>query len=452
MANQFQHLYDAVEKHRQMILDAERHIWNNPETGYREWKTHRYLKKLYEDLGYQVREAGNIPGFFADVETGKPGPKIAVFGELDSLIVPTHPECDKETGAVHACAHNCQSAALLGIAAALKEPGALEGLCGSIRLIAVPAEEMIEIGFRRQLRDAGTIRYLTGKLEFLYRGILDGVDLAMMVHTSSKNAFSCIKGSDGGMTKMFVFRGKSAHAGGSPQKGLNALYAATTALSAANALRETFVEEDYIRFHPIITKGGSAVNSIPDEVVCESYVRGASIPATRAANEKINCAIAASAAAIGCKVEFNDEHGFAPRQNDENLAQAFYQVAADFFSPEHMTPYGRWSTGSSDMGDICCVMPAIHPHIPGCTGQSHSDTFYITDPVTACVTSAKIQSGVLALLLSDGASYAKKVLAEAKVPYESKEAFFREIDSFRFEGEGVIYNDDGTVTLRYKNA
>ena len=42
----------AIEKHRQLILDTERYIWKNPETGYREWKTHAYLKAKYEELGY----------------------------------------------------------------------------------------------------------------------------------------------------------------------------------------------------------------------------------------------------------------------------------------------------------------------------------------------------------------------------------------------------------------
>ena len=56
----------AAKKHQQLILDAERYIWNNPEPGYREWKTHRYLKERYEALGYTLTEAGNIPGFYTD--------------------------------------------------------------------------------------------------------------------------------------------------------------------------------------------------------------------------------------------------------------------------------------------------------------------------------------------------------------------------------------------------
>ena len=184
----------GVEAYQDTILAAERHIWKNPESGYREWKTHAYLKEKFEELGYTVIEAGNIPGFWTDVDTGRPGPKVAVFGEMDSLIVPTHPECDPETGAVHACGHHCQCAALLGVAAALKAPGALDALSGSIRLIAVPAEELIELGFRRQLKEKGIIRYFGGKQEFMARGVLDDVDISIMVHTANEPGLLCGNG------------------------------------------------------------------------------------------------------------------------------------------------------------------------------------------------------------------------------------------------------------------
>ena len=39
-----------VEKHRQLILDAEDFLWKNPETGYREWKTHAYLEEAFAKL------------------------------------------------------------------------------------------------------------------------------------------------------------------------------------------------------------------------------------------------------------------------------------------------------------------------------------------------------------------------------------------------------------------
>ena len=123
-------LMEMTARHEALIYETADYIWKHPETGYREWNTSAYLAGQFEKLGYTLVKAGDIPGFYADLDTGKPGPKIAILGELDSLIVKNHPDADAETCAVHACGHNAQCATLIGVAAALKEPGALEGMCG----------------------------------------------------------------------------------------------------------------------------------------------------------------------------------------------------------------------------------------------------------------------------------------------------------------------------------
>ena len=447
MSSAEQTILQAVDAYKDAILAAERHIWKHPEPGYREWKTHAYLKEKYEQLGYTLHEMGNIPGFYTDVDTGRPGPCVAVFGELDSLIIPTHPECDPETGAVHACGHHCQSAALLGGAAGLAAPGALEGLCGKIRLIAVPAEEGIELGWRKQLREQGVIRYLTGKPEFMYRGVLDGVDMAFMVHTMDGDKFVCNAGSNGRIGKEAVFRGKSAHAGGKPYDGRNALYAANCALNAANALRETFKDDEHIRFHPIITEGGAVVNAIPDRVVVESYVRGATLDAIFRENKKLNRAFAGAAAAMGCTLHLWDYPGYAPRSNDAVLKELFRETAADLLGEERVAFNNNWGTGSSDMGDVSCVMPMLHPYIGGAAGSSHSDGYRIVDPVRACVDSAKVQCAALVRLLENDAAAAKRILAEGRHDYPSIKDYLASLDQLAVDKEAVIYHEDGTVTL-----
>ena len=141
-------IISAVEKNKQLILDTERYIWKNPETGYKEFKTNKYMAETFEKLGYELTYADGITGFYTVLDTGKPGPEILILAELDSIICPDHKESDPETGAVHSCGHNAQCAALVGIAAALKEEGILDDLCGKVRLCAVPAEELLEIEYR----------------------------------------------------------------------------------------------------------------------------------------------------------------------------------------------------------------------------------------------------------------------------------------------------------------
>ena len=450
MKDIYQILTDALEEHKQIILDAERYIWKHPEEGYKEWNTHAYLKEQFEKLGYAINEFGNIPGFYTDVETGRPGPCVAVFGEMDALIIPGHPECDKDTGVVHACGHNCQAAGLLGIALALKTPGVFDGMSGSVRLIAVPAEELINREFRRELREKGIIHYFGGKLELIYRGILDNVDMAMMIHTGSGEKITINAGSVGSLIKKATFIGKSAHAGGSPHKGLNALYAATNAINAANALRETFREKDLIRFHPIITEGGTIVNVIPDKVVVESSVRGATIDAIKDANDRINRAFAASAAAMGCRLIIEDEHGYAPRVYDPNFVDVFRRAALMVMVEDKLSIGTHINTGCSDLGDVSTLMPVIHPRIGGAVGNFHGIDFYIENPELATVKSALIQAFILVLLLKDNAAEAKRIIDNKKTVYSSKEEYIKSIDSITVTIDAVTYEEDGSISIRYK--
>ncbi|MBQ5865223.1 MAG: amidohydrolase [Oscillospiraceae bacterium] len=436
-------LIAAVEKHQQRILDAERYIWKHPETGYKEFKTTAYMEKAFRELGYDLNMAEGITGFYTVVDTGRPGPEILIMAELDSVICPEHKDADPVTGAVHSCGHNTQCAALIGIAAALKEPGILDKFCGKIRLCAVPAEELLEIEFRTGLKKEGKIKYLGGKSEFLSRGYFDGVDLAFMVHAST--SFSVIGGHVGCIAKWITYKGIAAHAGGSPWDGRNALYAASCGLNAINAIRETFQEKDIIRVHPIITAGGKMVNAIPESAVLESFVRGATFDAICDANKKVNRALCGAALSLGTNIEIVDIPGYAPLHDDPNLVKLSAE-AAELAIPEYEYHVSdKVSSGSTDMGDLCCVMPVVHPYAGGAEGRSHGNNYEIVDPVACCVGSAKLQMGMLLLLLENDAQRAKQVIAEYKPLFASKEAYLEYMDSLNKDGDRIVYNEDETV-------
>ena len=436
----------AVEKHQQLILDTERYVWQNPETGYKEFKTSAYMADTFRKLGYELEMAEGITGFCTVLDTGKPGPEILVLGELDSIICPDHPDADPETGAVHSCGHHAQCAALVGIAAALKEPGILDKFCGKIRLCAVPAEELLEIGYRNELRAQGKIKYLGGKSEFLHRGYFDTVDLAFMVHTSS--AYEVIKGSVGCVTKQIIYKGVASHAGGSPWNGRNALYAANCGLNAINAIRETFRESDIIRVHPIITNGGAMVNAIPEKVVMESYVRGTSFEGICKANRKVDQALCGAALSIDTNVEIIDAPGYAPLQNDPELMKVVQEAAA-MAVPEYPFYYSvnHTSAGSTDMGDLCSIMPVVHPYAGGAKGKSHGNDYRIVDPIAATVGSAKMQLAMLLILLSDEAKRAKEIIENYKAPFASKEEYLAFMDSLTKSGDRITYCEDGTAKV-----
>lgn len=441
-------IVNAVDKHTQLILDSERYLWKHPETGYREWQSSAYMEKVFTDLGYEITKAENIPGFFTLIDTGREGPTVMILSELDALICRTHPECDPQTGAVHACGHHAQGAAMIGIAAALKEPGVLDRYCGKIKLCVVPAEELLEIGYRRELRNKGIIKYFGGKAEFLARGYFDDVDIAFMAHTGG--GFAIGGGHVGCIAKEIIYKGKAAHAGGSPWLGQNALYAATCGINAANALRETFKDSDLIRFHPIVTHGGEVVNAIPERVNIESYVRGKTFDAIRSANSKINRALCGAALSIGANVELLDVPGYAPMLNNTDLVEIAKEASPRVLGETEFKTGTGISSGSTDMGDLSVVMPAMHPHVAGATGHAHGNDYYIIDPVSACVTSAKWQLSVLLELLENNGEKAKKVIENFTPQFESKQAYIDYLESIFTEGDRITYNDDGTAVVYTK--
>lgn len=439
-------MYDTylpyIEANAGLMSEACDTIWANPETGYKEWKTHRYLKEKMEELGYTLREAGDIPGFTADLDTGRPGPVLVLMAELDALTNTDHPDCDRETGAVHACGHCAQTASLLGAAAALRQ-GGTEKLSGRIRFMFVPAEELMELGWREELRRNGTIRYFGGKPEFMYRGFFDGVDLCVMLHTGAgKDSFSLNPGQNGCIVKQIVYRGTAAHAGGAPHKGINALYAAQLGMSAVNALRETFRDEDHIRWHPIITGRADAVNVIPACITMESYIRGASLAAMKDANKKANRAIAASAAAMGAKVEIIDRPGYCPVNNDPNMFELTRRVMCAIVGEENVRTDG-WGTGCTDMGDISCVFPAVHPHGSGAEGTAHGADYRIADKKSALKDSAAFFCGMAEALLSDNAKEAKYILENKNTLFKSIPEYLKAVDELTADIEGVEYTENG---------
>ncbi len=438
----------AVEKHTEKILNAEKYIWQHPETGYKEYETSKYMENAFIELGYELTLAENITGFYTVMDTGKPGPEILVMAELDSIICPEHKAANPKTGAVHSCGHNAQCAALIGLASALKEPGILDGMCGRIRLCAVPAEELLEIEYRTDLKNKGIIKYFGGKSEFLSRGYFDGVDIAFMIHTANK--FMTRKGSVGCLAKMITYKGVAAHAGGAPWNGKNALYAANCGINAINAIRETFKENDVIRVHPIITNGGSMVNAIPERTVLESYVRGATFEAICEANKKVNQALCGAALSIGTNIEICDTSGYAPLVNDDNMIKLTAEAAKIALPECNFEIYDSISSGSTDMGDLSCIMPVIQPYAGGASGKSHGNDYEIADPIAACVNSAKLQLTMLYLLLSDNGKEAKRIIAEHTPLFASKEKYLEYVDSLNCSGDRIDYSDPDNVMVNLR--
>ena len=403
----------AIDEKADEIVRVSKTILENPETGFREVKTAKLVADLFSEWGISHRKGLALTGIKGVVEGGTPGPTVAVLGELDSLIVSEHPHADSDTAAAHACGHHAQIGMLMGVACGLVSSGIMEQLGGRLALLAVPAEEYIEIEYRDELRRDGKLEFLGGKPELIRLGEMDDVDMALMCHTTSVASEKqlCISGTNNGtLAKKIRFLGRASHAGGAPHLGVNALNAASLALMAIHANRETFRDRDTIRVHPIITKGGEAVSAVPADVRMETFVRGATVDAIVDANRKVDRALRAGAMAVGGQVEITTIPGYLPLRQDETMNEMYRSNAVSLVGKAGMGRR-RHGTGSTDMGDVSQLMPAIHPYVGGATGLGHGNNYVVQDYGLAVVTAATALADTVVDLLADGAEGAGRVLA-----------------------------------------
>jgi amidohydrolase len=404
----------AVDAHASELEQLARQIFDQPELGFKEHHTASLVHDWFDKLGLSHRDAIGITGTRADLKCGQSGPTVAVLGELDSLLCWEHPDRDPRTGAVHACGHNAQIAMMLGAGLALKEVA--PELVGRVALMAVPAEEYVELEERLKFREQGQLEFLGGKAEMVRLGAFDDVDIAMMVHATARpeDADLAVGGTNNGMVAKFVrFLGKTSHAGGAPDQGINALSAARIALAGIDAIRETFRDEDHVRVHPIVTRGGDVVNAIPADVRVEMFCRGANLEAIELAHRKVDRALKAGALALGGEVEITTLPGYLPLYHDSNLVTMFRANAVELVGADRVRDKGHGG-GSTDMGDISHILPTVHPYAGGASGAGHGADYRIDDYHRAVTNPAKALAMTVVDLLSGDAQQAHRVMAEFK--------------------------------------
>jgi amidohydrolase len=423
---------EAIDRHAAAIIDLGETILRNPETGFNEVKTAALVAQRMTALGLPPRTGLALTGVKGRLAGGKPGPRLALIGELDSLRTSEHPFADPVTGAAHSCGHNAQIAGMLGAAIGLVDVKVAEHLAGDIVFFAVPAEEFIDVEERMGRVAKGEIEFMLGKPELIAKGHFDDIDMAIMIHTGSRDGAKTrgflAQSSNGALIKQIRFLGRAAHAGSLPQLGINALSAAMIAMNAISAQRETFWEKDTIRIHPIITKGGDAVSVVPAEVRMETFVRGGSLEAILDANRKVDRCLRAGAMAMGAEVEIHTIPGYLPQRNEKRLGQIFGANVEALFGPGEFT-IGGHRAGSTDMGDLAHLMPVIHPYLVAAEGKAHGADWRINEPQHGYLTPAKLLAMTAIDLLYDDATPAREIVAgfEPAMTKESYLAFQRRL-------------------------
>jgi len=335
-----QRVVEEVDARRDELIHISDTIHANPELAFEEFESAALLASVLEQEGFTVQRgvAGLETAFVASYTTSplspplggmKGGPVVAVLSEYDALV-----------GLGHACGHNIIGTASVGAALALRP--ILDQLPGTIRVIGTPGEEGVG-----------------GKIVMVKAGVFDGLDAAMMVHPSTRtmtrrDSLACYE------LKMEFF-GQAAHAAGSPDKGINALDACVLTYNNISALRQQLTND--VRIHGIITHGGSASNIIPDYTAAEFLVRAVEKDVALAVLARVEDCARAGALAASAEVRLTraDEH-YANMVPNTVLADLFDANLAAL-GREVQPPEPNERMGSTDMGNVSHVVPALHPYI-----------------------------------------------------------------------------------------
>ena len=426
---------DAIANRKADIKSIAEAIWSEPELGYKEHKTAKKVEDAFEKLGVPFKNKLALTGVKGRLKGGK-GSKysVAVIGELDAIICADHPAADETSGAAHCCGHNAQIANMMAVTMGLIDSGAMQFLAGDVVPFAVPAEEYVEITYRNRLIEEGKIKYIGGKPELIARGDFDDVDMALQIHLTSvpnerQDGFIEISTtSNGFIGKLIKYKGEASHAAAAPHAGVNALNAAMMGMMGVHAIRETFQEKDYIRFHPIITQGGDLVNVVPSDVRMESYVRAGNVPAMIDANERINQALKAGAMAVGATCEIKDLPGYLPLNNNPTLNDLLKQNAENLIGEENVS-IAPHMTGSTDTGDLSHIMPVGHPWIGSVRGVLHGKDYTVFDEDMAYIRPAQMMACTIIDLLYDDALAAQTLMTNYQ-PLMTKEEYLKFLSGF----------------------
>ncbi|WP_125151943.1 amidohydrolase [Clostridium rectalis] len=421
----------TIDDNAEKLISFAKDIKSTPELGFKEEKTAEKVCHFFQKLNLSYENKLALTGVKAKLKKNCEGVNVAILGELDGVICFDSLDANKETGASHTCGHNLQIATMVGAALGLKLSGIETHLSGNVSFMAVPAEEFIEIEYRQKLKEEGKIHFLAGKQELIYIGAFDDVDIAMMMHSqknSPKPTIAIGETSNGFLGKTIQYIGKAAHAAEAPDKGVNALNAATLGIMGINALRESFRDEDSIRVHPIITKGGDTVNSVPSDVRMESYVRAKNVDAMKSTNEKVDRALLGGGFAMGTKTIINTIPGHLPLKCSKPLNKIFENNSKQLLPKDSVIGAGHFAA-STDMGDVSNLIPSIHPFVGGVSGALHTKDFKVEDYNAACILPAKLMAmTVIDLLYKDGKK-AAEVISDYKPTFESKEEYIKFLEN-----------------------
>ncbi|MGW8484565.1 M20 family metallopeptidase [Microbacterium sp. NPDC055903] len=354
---------DAVRAWETRLTEISHEIHAAPETAFQEHRAAALLAGALEDAGFTA----TVGAFGLDTA-------IEAFYGSGDFVVTVCAEYDALPEIGHACGHNIIAAAGLGAAIALAAIADDAGL--TVKLLGTPAEE-----------------HGGGKVLMLEAGAWEDATVSLMVHGAPGVDIRCDSFSSQAVDRFRVtYTGRPAHAAAAPDKGVNALDAATIALTSIGLLRQQL--PGTVRTAAVVTQGGDVTNIIPARTVVDAEVRSFDLDELRDAKRRVLACFEAGAIASGCTWEqARTEPRYDPLVQEPLLADAWNDALTEL--GRDLIPYSGGTGGSTDMGNVSQVVPSIHPGIAvhGSTSAPHTEGF-TADAATPAADRAVVDAAI----------------------------------------------------------
>lgn len=359
-------------------------LFLHPELGYKEFRTSEKvlteLQRIKPDIEFSKFSETGIKTFLSQDKEKT----MALIAELDAVYAPTHFQADPQTGAAHNCGHFTQVAIALALYNYYVQTKTYENLDFNLCFIFVPAEEYLDLDYRKTLVDAGKIAFLGGKPEAMRLGVFDDIDFSLCVHaigelfTQPTIEINCDLA--GFLYKKYHFSGTASHAGFDPFSGSNAYSMSTLFNTAVGLSRQQFKDTESIRVNPIILASDMSTNVIPNRITIGTDLRCKTLDYMPEVARKLDHAAQGSALALEGEVRIETEMGYLPFVQDRYLSSFVTRAFEKCADIPHMIDDRGSIAAAGDIGDLSFMMPCIQISYGGFSGTIHGDDFKLIDP------------------------------------------------------------------------
>ncbi|MFB8798460.1 MAG: M20 family metallopeptidase [Microcoleus sp.] len=333
------------------LVEWRRRLHQKPELSFAENLTAEFVSQKLQEWGIEHQTGIAQTGIVATIDSGKPGPVLAIRADMDALPIQEENEVcyrSQHNGIMHACGHDGHIAIALGTACYLAKHK--HSFSGTVKIIFQPAEEgpggakpMIEAGVLRNPDvDAIVGLHLWNNLPLGTVGVRSGALMAAV------EIFDC------------TILGKGGH-GGMPHQTVDSIVVAAQIVNALQAIVARNIDPID---SAVVTVGtfhaGHTHNVIADTAQMGGTVRYFNPAYQGYFDKRIEQVIAGICQSHGANYQLDYYSLYPPVINDANMAELVRSVAESVVeTPAGIVPECQ-TMGGEDMSFFLQEVPGCY--------------------------------------------------------------------------------------------